>query len=457
MSERVREAVSVAGAARVARFGTLRRLGAGATLLAVVLGAAAPAAAQSEAGIGMAEPRTGTSGVVVREEQWARSLVRALGLGEMADGTATSEDLFALLCADQAEMTTDVGGQRVPARAEFRVTREMMEGRGAGEPVRVVLDVPATALYQIAVEGTGKQRWTVDQRPVGHIDPSALGVAFGPRVLPLAEGPHELAGYLTPHSRVDRVELNAHRPLCIAPAAGWREGRPLTGGGQARTLARALGLDRYLPEEQVLLHLEGEEYTSTTASGMRTNADPTGRLAVEREEWAKAGDEPAEFSYEVRLPEPGVFSVFARVVSGSQQIWSIDGRYRTRMDVEESPEAFVWGHVMTTSLVAGTHTIRALVPAGSGIDRLRIEKRQSADADYLEVVAQMGFPVRSVNAYVTRSGAFEALTHPAFQELSASFLERMAGSSSEPPLVALDDRIPPLYSRPLSPALPSEL
>jgi hypothetical protein len=256
---------------------------------------------------------------------------------------------------------------------------------------------------------------------------------------------------------VDRVELNAHRPLCIAPAAGWREGRPLTGGSQARTLARALGLDRFLPEEDTLLHLEGEHFTSASAAGMRTNTDPAGSSPAERAEWAKAGDQPAEFTYEVRLPEPGVFSVFAQVVSGSQQIWSIDGRYRTRMDVEESPEGFVWGHVMTTSLVAGPHVIRALVPRGSGIDRLRIVKRQSADADYLEVLAQMGFRVRGVNAYVTRSGALEALTHPAFQELSAGFLERMAGSSSEPPLVALDDRIPPLYSRPLSPVLPSEL
>ena len=432
--------------------------GAAALLLAALLSAPLPATAQSEAGIGMKEPRLAGSGVVVREEQWARTLVRALDLGEDVLGSDPApRDLFALLCADEAEMTTEGGGRRVPARAAFQVSDELTKSRGPGEPVRIVLDVPATALYQLMVEGTGKQRWTVDQRSVGHLDASSLGVAFGPRVVPLREGPHELAGYLAPGSRVDRLELNAHRPLCIAPAAGWREGRPLTGGGQARTLVPALGLDRYLPEEQTIVELEGERFDGASVSGVRTNAQPKGSDPANRAEWARAGDQPAEFTYRVRLPEPGVFSVLAQVVSGSQQIWAIDGRYRARMNVADSSEAFVWGHVMTTSLVAGEHVVRALVPPGSGIDRIRIVKHQSADADYVAVLDQMGFRIRSVNAYVTRSGVFDALGHPAFQELAAGFLERLAGSSSEPPLGALDDRIPPLYLRPLSPVLPADL
>jgi hypothetical protein len=47
--------------------------------------------------------------------------------------------------------------------------------------------------------------------------------------------------------------------------------------------------------------------------------------------------------------------------------------------------------------------------------------------------------------------------HPAFQELAEDFLSRVAGNAAEPPLVALDDRTPPLYSRPLAPVLPAEL
>lgn len=421
------------------------------------IGAGAPAAAQSPHGIGMAEPPLAGSGVVVHEEQWARTLVRALALDGVLPDQPENADLFALLCADQAEMATDADGRRAPVRAAFRISREMALGRAPGEPVRVVLDVPATALYQLAVEGSGKQRWTVDQRVVGHLDATELGAAFGPRVIPLREGPHELAGYMGREARIERVELQAYRPLCVAPARGWRAGRPLTFGAQARTLVRALGLDRYLPEESTVVALEGERFASATRWGGRTNVAPEGAPAQTRVEWARAGSSPAEFTYRIRLPKPGVFSLEARISQATRQIWSIDGRYRTQVDVPGSDEAFVWTHLMTTSLIAGEHVVRALVPPGSGIDRLRVTKRQSGDPDYVEVLEQMGFPAGATHAFVTRSVAFESLSHPAFQQLADGFLSRVAGSAAEAPLVALDDTLPDLFSRPLSPVLPAEL
>ena len=84
-------------------------------------------------------------------------------------------------------------------------------------------------------------------------------------------------------------------------------------------------------------------------------------------------------------------------------------------------------------------------------------KLRSSDPDYIEVLEQMGFPVGATHALVTRSAVFDALSHPAFQELADGFLERVAGNASEAPLVALDDSIEPLYSRPLAPMLPAAL
>ena len=128
-----------------------------------------------------------------------------------------------------------------------------------------------------------------------------------------------------------------------------------------------------------------------------------------------------------------------------------------RVDTQGAGQGFDWAHVMTTSLVTGDHVVRALVPPGSGIDRIRIVERQSRDADYVEVLEQMGFRVAGTNALVTRGSAFAALSHPVFHELSEGFLERVAGNATEPPLVALDDRITPLFPRPLAPVLPAEL
>jgi hypothetical protein len=422
-----------------------------------LLAFAMPASAQSPPGIGMGEPPLSGSGVVVYEEQWARTLVRALGLDEVLPSQPEDADVFALLCADQAEMTTEVDGRRAPARAAFRISRETSEARAPGEPVRVVLDLPATALYQLAVDGSGKQRWTVDQRVVGHLDASALGTAFGPRVIPLREGPHELAGYMGRDARVDRVELQAFRPLCIAPGGGWRAGRPLSFGSQARTLVRALGLDRYLPASRRIVALQGEDFASATRWGGRTNAPPEGARPQAHVEWARAGSSPAEFTYRIRLPQPGVFSLEARISRATRQIWSIDGRYRTQVDVPASDDPFVWTHLMTTSLIAGEHVVRALVPPGAGIERLRLTKLRAGDPDYMEVLEQMRFPSGATHALVTRGIVFQSLSHPAFQELADGFLERVAGGATEAPLVALDEELPKLYSRPLSPVLPAEL
>jgi hypothetical protein len=425
--------------------------------IAAALGLASAASAQTLQGLGMAERPLLGSGVVVYEQQWAATLVRALALDEVLPEDPDDADVFALLCADAAEMATDSEGRRAPTRAAFRISREMTEARAPAEPLRVVLDVPATALYLLAVEGTGKQRWTVDQRPVGHLDASDLGAAFGPRVLPLRDGPHELAGYMGTRARVDRVELTAYRPLCIAPAGGWRSGRPLSYGAQARTLVRALGLDRYLPAARTTLSLEGERFSSASRWGGRSNGAPDAGDAGGRIDWARTGDSPAEFSYRIRLPKPGVYSLEARLRSATQQHWSIDGRYRARVEAPTGDGGFSWAHVMTTSLTAGEHVLRAVVPPGSGIDRIRMIERQAGDPDYVEVVAQMGFAMGATRSLVTRSASFAALSHPAFQELAEGFLERLAGGASELPLVALDDDPAPLYSRPLVPVLPAEL
>ena len=145
-------------------------------------------------------------------------------------------DVIGLLCPERAERITEAGGRRLPAGSAFRVVVDAPRGRSPADPVRAVVSLPATSVYMLSVEGTGRQRWVADQRPIGHLDASALGVAQAPALVPLRRGPHELTGYLTHSARVDRVELAAYRPLCIAPADGWHSDRPLTFADQARTI-----------------------------------------------------------------------------------------------------------------------------------------------------------------------------------------------------------------------------
>jgi hypothetical protein len=396
------------------------------------------------------------SDVILGEAEWAANLVDLLGLEHVLPPDHDEADLFSLLCADRAELALGAGGRRLPADATFRVTAETPRGRTPGEPVRVVLAVPATTLYQLSIEGVGFQRWVIDQQPVGHLDLSPLGVAQASAVVPLREGPHEVSGYLAPEARVDRMELAAYRPLCVAPADGWRGSRALRYGAMARTLVRAFGFDRRLPQRQdEELRIEGESFDEVSGGGGRTSR----RLqeSASGDSWAMAISSPAEFAWSLRLEEPRVVSLKASTHGVQPQIWSVDGRYRLTVHPQSTPAGFTWNHLITLPLGAGEHVLRALIPRGSGIDAIRVVHHRSSDADHVAVLEELGFRGGAPGAPVPRGVALNALASPSFVELANGFRLRLQGDTSDRSLALVDDEPRPLTSRPLSPLLPAEL
>jgi hypothetical protein len=414
----------------------------------VALVAASGARAQSTQSLGIPGELFLPSQRGVLEEDWARRLARALELEEGLPANAKAEDYYGLLCPEQAlrSLGDDSGGA-------LRIAHPLAPP-SPSEPVRVVLEAPATALYVVQIEGVGLQRWSVDGRLIGHLDATPLGVAQAPRLLPLRAGSHEFTGILARAARAERIELSAHRPLCISPADGWRSGRPLQYGAKARTSVRALGLERFLPEAGTVVELEGERFDSVSRWGSRT--DEAHGTRVGRVEWARAEGSPAEFAYRVNLPQPGLFSLEARVSGEGPQLWSLDGRMRARVELPAEWRRFGWQHVLTMPLPAGDHVVRALIPSGAAIDRIRVVAHSDSDPDYVEVLEQMGFREGHVHAAVSRGDVDATLRDPAFVALAADFLHRAAGGG-EGPMPAISRAFTPLYRRPASPVLPSEL
>jgi hypothetical protein len=363
---------------------------------------------------------------VIEQGEWAAELVFALGLSDALPEDHDEADLFGLLCAEQSEHRLGAGGRMIPTDAPYRVSMLPAPDHRPGDPIRMIVTLPATALYALTVNGVGGQRWAIDQRPIGHLNASALGVAQAPRVIPLRAGPHEISAYLTPDARIDRVELAAYRPLCIAPAEGWSSRRSLTFAAGARTLVHALGLERRLPLAGREISIEGERYQSASAWGARTNRpleQPASAGA-----WAIAVDSPAEFAYRVQLTEPGVYSLLARVHGTGAEIWSVDGRYRVTVRPDPQPSGLHWAHVMTRHLDQGEHTVHALLPRGAGIDMLRFVRRRASDADYIAVLHDAGFHEIGVPSQpVTKTAAYASLSNPLFAQISARLLARLAG------------------------------
>lgn len=425
-------------------------------LLAAALCWPALATAEPGTSLGLAGSEDTPSERPVSEAEWATELAHVLGLEQALPVEPDAHENFALLCGDQAELSLSAGGRRVAEDGAFRVVLTAPRPREAGAPVRLVVRVPATTVYQLTVEGVGVQRWVIDGKPVGHLDLSPLGVAQAAALVPLGEGPHEVSAYLAGGARVDRMELAAFRSLCVAPADGWHADRPLGYGALARTLVRAFDFDRRLPEREAETRMvEGERFDAVTSGGGSTARKLSTPASGGR--WAAAVSSPAEFTWDFDLEEPRVITVEARTHGVLPQIWAVDGRYRVTVQPEAFDGGFAWNHILTLPLASGRHKLRGLVARGAGVDQIKIVSHRSSDRDYVRVLEGLGFHAGPPGAAVPRGSVLAVLKSSSFEQLASGFRLRLAGDAHDHPLALVDAEPEPYTSRPLSPLLPAEL
>ncbi len=389
----------------------------------------------------------------VTHTEWAARLVEGLGLHGALDPDHDARDVFGLLCPDARELGTGAGGRRVPVGRALQVRVDDVRLGGSEEPRHISVSLPGSALYALVVHGQGQQRWWVDGREVGVLDPGPLGVDWAPTLQPLAPGPHQLAVELSPAARVQQIELVAWRSLCIAPAGGWSAGRALTFGAKARTLVQAFGLEHRLPEEGSPRVREGEHFDASRggARSQRRLGRPASAGA-----WAVAGPEPAEFEWHLVLEQPGVYGLAARVHGAARQIWEVDGRYGMALQPHADAADFAWETILTLPLPAGEHVVRARLAAGSGVDALRLVRRRADEAAYLGVLRELGLREGAPDAVVDEAAASANLESPVFRTLVAGFLARF-GTPPGNEMVRIEHELRRLYDRPLSPMLPGEL
>lgn len=377
----------------------------------------------------------------VSEEDWADRLVVALGLAPAAGSDAPPAALFALLCPERA-----------PAD-EVSPSAPIHPAPGA-RSAAVDLSVPEAGLYAVAVQGQGLQQWRAGNRNAGEIDAHLERPGFAPQLLALPAGVQTLSASFDPGSTATRVTLERYRQLCIEPRDGWTAGQHLRFGDKARTLVRALGLESRLPIEGPPQTIEAETFHALPGQASVTDeplSAPTSGGA-----WARADRDGAELRWEVRIDEPGVVTLLARLHGSASQIWTIGNTGPRAIRPAAGAAGWVWTEIATVPLGAGVQTLRAQLRQGAGVDVLRVLRRRDGDQDYLAVLDAIGVEEGGADELVDASAASANLANPIVHTLVAGFLQRLAMPGPDD-LTLIQHQQERLYTRPLSPLLPAEM
>jgi hypothetical protein len=382
-------------------------------------------------------------GPFVRQDQWADRLAAALGLESAMPAGAPPEQVFSLLCPEHA---TDVDVAAVSA--------DLPRWNGGAGDVPVQLDVPHAGLYVVEVDGKGAQRWRAGGRPAGDVNPTPWGVAVAPYIVPLSAGPQTVVGTFESTSSATRVTLRPYRGVCVEPRDGWAAGQPLRFADKARTLVRALGLEGRLPVEGPAQIVEAETFDRTSPHGEVSEhplvAPASGGL------WAVAGGDGAELRWSLEADDAGVVTLLARLHGAKPQVWFVGDAAPRTVQPPPGAEGWVWTEIATLPLGAGPVSVRVRLAPGSGVDVMRLQRRRDADTDYLAVLDALGVQEGAPDALVDDASAGANLANPTLRTLVAGFLMGPAGLPANG-LALIEHDQERLYTRPLSPFVPSEL
>jgi hypothetical protein len=382
-------------------------------------------------------------GPFVRQEQWADRLAAALGLEDAMPPGAPAEQVFALLCPEG-----------VPESGDGAISAVLPRWNGGSGDVPVQIDVPRPGLYVVEVDGKGPQSWRAGGRPAGAINPTPWGVAVAPFVVPLPAGPQTVVGSFESNSSASRVTLRPHRGVCVQPRDGWAAGQPLRFADKARTLVRALGLEGRLPVEGPAEIVEGETFDRTSPDG--EVSDQALAAPASGGAWAVAGGAGAELRWSLGADGAGVVTLLARLHGPKPQVWLVGDAAPRTVQPAAGAEGWVWTEIATLPLGAGPVSIRARLAPGSGVDVMRLQRRRDADSDYLAVLDALGVQEGAPDALVDDAAAGANLANPTLRTLLGGFLMGPAGLPANG-LAFIEHDQDRLYTRPLSPFVPSEL
>ena len=346
---------------------------------------------------------------LVSHAEWARLMLRGLDL--LADDPGvndTAAQAFATLSGRDSRAWPAhqyVRGQRVLAFEQDGVRRIRAEG-GVGEAVyalgiarqgdyrlRFQVSGPAAAEAELTKAGSDEvlHSFTVPAATVmGWIDAGTVH---------LDPGAYDATVLLPEGSVLEYVEL---APPClhpIEPRGGWKASAAATTEDVAVTVLQALDLESELPPAAPPIELRGSSLQLEDGS-RAVDASPDGEGSF------RGGPRGSRVVLLADLPETGLYTLSVFGVPGGGQRWMADA-CRKCVVCPSSDTSPRWRVVLSGQFQKGPHLFSASLGPDTVVQRIRLEQKKDAPADYVAAVDRLGLELGPAGP-VSREKAEEA-------------------------------------------------
>lgn len=346
----------------------------------------------------------------ITHPEWARMLLRGMGLDEALTTAASASRVFSTLSwreslwlqaghymrADGVQLVETGKAPHVAAvdelgevvypisiarRGEYRLRAKLagnpatpaiaeITEAGATEPEESYTLVPATI-----------PSWLEPGEPM-HLTPGTYHASFA-----LPRG-----------TLLEQFEIAPPCVTPIEPIPGWKPAAILDAEDLAVTMIKALDREHELAPADVPIEVNGsafrvDETQGTSLAVSTVSPQPQGLDGL----WLRAGAGGVRAILFVDLPEDGLYSMSAFGLRGSGMQWSADG-CRTSVLCPASDlhkvggsEPPSWFPVMSARFSAGRHFFSVTLAPDAAVERIRLERKKDTGADYVAALKRIGF------------------------------------------------------------------
>jgi hypothetical protein len=345
----------------------------------------------------------------ISHPEWARMMLRGLELLADEPGVNdTAAQAFATLSGrDSRAWPADryVRAQRVePFEEDGRPRIRPREGigeavyamgiaRGGDYRLRLSVSGPAPAEAEMTKAGSDAvlRSFTVPAASaMGWVDAGTLH---------LDPGAYDATVLLPEGSVLEYVEL---APPClhpIEPRGGWKASAIATTEDVAVTVLQALDLESELPPAASPLEFRGADLV--LEDGSRSAA-----VAGGSEGSFRGGPKGSRVVLVADLPETGLYTLSVFGVAGGGERWMADGCRKCVVCPAADPRAR-WRNLLSGDFSKGRHVFTASLGPGTVVERIRLERKKDAPADYLAALERLGLEL-GASGPIPREKADEA-------------------------------------------------